>query len=81
MSEYSCHDVGLCSVMLCGSLSCLFVIPGVSDLPHPLGILSSLFVPDYLSPVYQPCLCEFLFKGAVCKKFISNNHKRVLIYH
>jgi len=51
----------LCLIISVSVVPCLLIIPGVSYFSRRLVILSSSFVPDDLSPVFRPCLCEFLF--------------------
>jgi len=48
-------------VFLLSVVPCLLIVAGVSYFSRPLVTLPSLFGPDYLSPVFQRCLCEFLF--------------------
>jgi len=71
----------LCLVILLSVVPCLLIIPGVAYFSRPLVILSSSFVPDYLSPVFQPCLCEFLFNVWLVNVDVGCYWVRVRVLH
>jgi len=51
----------LCLVISLSVVPCLLIYPRCFLFLMALVILSSSFVPDELSPVFLPCLGEFLF--------------------